>query len=245
MQIIAPSTIDQLTASQIGTVSAVNIKFGAYFLKMIDEITAKIDSMDPAEAARAGSWYFEANAFARELAAKHNVSMEIAAGVISAVSPRMPWLRNKKVADAILAEFRNYSDLSAMDAAKSIGMALSVNVCMAVRIARGESIATTLTGIKRRSFFNNIVDPTNSDSVTVDTWMLMAFVNTTGTDKKTALKYIEACEKSLDGTGAGYYVISDSVRQVAKRMDLKPHQVQALYWTVVSGSFDGSRTDIN
>jgi hypothetical protein len=245
MEIIAKSRMDELTETQVGKVAQTNATFGVFFSKMIDEIVSKIDSMDPVVAARSGSWYFEANAFAAELAAKHNVSIEIAAGVISAVSPRMPWLRNKKVADAILGEFRKYAELSAMDAAKQIGMALSANVSMAVRIARGEEIETTMTGIKRRSFYNNIVNPNGSDSVTVDTWMLMAMVNTTGTDKATALKYITACEKGLDGTGAGYYAISDAVREVAKTMDLKPHQVQALYWVAVSGSFDGARSDIN
>jgi hypothetical protein len=245
MQISAPSRLDILTAEQVAKISEVNIKFGAYFSKMIDEITSKIDNMDPAEAARAGSWYFEANAFARSLAEKYSTTVEIAAGIISAVSPRMPWLRNKVVAEAILREYAQYSDLSAKDAAKRIGMALSVNVAMAVEIARGADIATTLTGIKRRSFFNNIVDPADSDSVTVDTWMLMAFVNTTGTDKATALKFITACEKGLNGTGAGYYVISDCVRSVAKRMNLAPHAVQACYWTAVAGGFDGSRPDIH
>lgn len=247
MSIAAPSAQRFLTPSQIATIDKVNEDFGAHQAKMVDEITAKIDAMDPVTAARAASWYFEANAFAAELAAKHDVSVAVAAAVISAVSPRMPWLRNKKVANAILGEFRKYSNLSAIDAAKEIGMALSVNVAMAVRIARGNdnNISSTLTGIKRRSFFNNIVDPAISDSVTVDTWMLMAFVNTTGTDKAKALKYITSCEKSLDGTGAGYYVISDAVREVAKAMDLKPHQVQALYWVSQAGHFDGARTDIS
>lgn len=256
MQISAPSTMNvdvdpsdkkavQRHGAMVSTISNINIKFNAYFSKMAEEITAKIHNMDPAEAARAGSWYFEANAFARSLAEKYSTTVEIAAGVISAVSPRMPWLRNKTVADAVLREYAKYSDLSAKDAAKQIGMALSANVAMAITIARGADIETTLTGIKRRSFFNNIIDPSNSDSVTVDTWMLMAFVNTTGTDKATALKYITACETSLKGTGAGYYVISDTVRTVAKSMNLMPHQVQAIYWTAVSGSFDGSRTDIS
>jgi hypothetical protein len=245
MQINAPSNFYGLTATQAKSIDKIDNLFNVSMVKMVDEIISKVRIMDPAAAARAASWYFEANAFAAELAAKHSVSIEIASGVISAVSPRMPWLRNKKVADAILAQFRDYSQLSAMDAAKAIGMALSANVSMAVRIARGEDIETVLTGIKRRSFFNNIIDPAHSDSVTVDTWMLMAFVNTTGTDKATALKYITSCEKSLNGTGAGYYVISEAVREAAQAMDLMPSQVQALYWCQVSGSFDGGRSDIN
>lgn len=245
MQITAASTFDTLNYAQAVTLDSIDTKYGVSMTKMVDEIVSKIFAMDSVIAARAGSWYFEANAFSAEIAAKHNVSVEIAAGVIAAVSPRMPWLRNKKVAANILAEFRKYSDLSAMDAAKQIGMALSANVSMAVRIARGEDIATVLTGIKRRSFFNNIIDPANSNSVTVDTWMMMAFVNTTGTDKATALKYITACEKSLKGTGAGYYTIAEAVREAAAALSITPSQAQALYWVQVAGSFDGARSDIN
>lgn len=244
MEITTHTTFHGLTVEQASKIVAVDVKFGVSMIKMVDHISETIKSMDAQTAARAASWFFEANAFAAEIAAKHNVSIEIAAGVISAVSPRMPWLRNKKVANAILADFRNYSDLSAKDAAKRIGMALSVNVAMAVTIARGGDIETVLTGTKRRSFYNNIVAPFTNNDVTVDTWMLMAFVNTTGTDKATALKYIEACDKSL-GAGAGYFVIAESVREVAKEMGIKPHQTQALYWVCVSGDFDGARTDIN
>jgi hypothetical protein len=245
MEITAGTRFDGFTQAQLVKIVKNDETFGASMVKMVDEITGQIDNMDAATAARAGAWYFEANAFARELSERHNVSVEIAAGVISAVSPRMPWLRNKTVADAVLGSFRQYGKLSAMDAAKEIGMALSANVCMAVRIARGEDIETTLTGIKRRSFYNNIVAPMTSDAVTVDTWVMVAFCNTTGTDKATALRYITACEKGLDGAGAGYVVISEAVREVASAKGLMPHAVQALYWVSVSGSFDGSRTDIS
>jgi hypothetical protein len=245
MEITAGTRFDGFTQAQLAKIIKNDETFGASMVKMVDEIGSTIDNMGAATAARAGAWYFEANAFARELSERHGVSIEIAAGVISAVSPRMPWLRNKTVADAVLGSFRQYSAMGALDAARHIGMALSANVSMAVRIARGEAIETTLTGIKRRSFYNNIVAPMTSDAVTVDTWVMVAFCNTTGTDKATALRYITACEKGLDGAGAGYVVISEAVREVARTRSLMPHTVQALYWVAVSGSFDGGRSDIS
>lgn len=218
---------------------------GLMFSAITDDIDIVIRTMNPVIAAKASGWYFEAHAYAAELAAKYDVSIEIAAGVISAVSPRMPWLRNKRVAAAILEQFRTYSALSAVDAAKEIGMALSTNVAMAIRIARGENVTDALTGIKRQSFYNNIVDPYNGDSVTVDTWMINAIVRVNGVSKKDAEKMIRASETAMGGTGIGYFVIAEAVRNVAKRMNVHAHQVQAMYWTALAGDFNGSRTDIH
>lgn len=218
---------------------------GLMFSAITNDIQAVIDEMDTATAVKASGWYFEAHAYAAELAAKYDVSIEIAAGVLSAVSPRMPWLRNKNVAAAILERFRTYSALSATDAAKEIGLALSANVAMAISIARGANVSDTLTGIKRQSFYNNIVDPYNGDSVTVDTWMINAIVRVNGVSKKDAEKMIRASETAMGGTGIGYFVIAEAVRNVAKRMNVHAHQVQAMYWVALAKDFNGSRTDIN
>lgn len=217
---------------------------GFRFSHITDDIRMVIKGMDSVTAAKSAAWYFEANAFAGEIAAKHNVSIEIAAGVISAISPRMPWLRNKNVADAILGEFRKYSNLSAIDAAKEIGMALSANVALAVRIARGEDIANVLTGIKRQSFYNNIVSPHNGDSVTIDTWMINSLVRVYGISKKDAENAIVANKTAMGGTGIGYFLIAEAVRNVASEMNMHAHQIQALYWIALSGDFNGGRTDV-
>jgi hypothetical protein len=244
MEINALTAFSDLDIEQAKTLVEVSDKYGVSMIKMVDEITSKINGMDAETAARSAGWYFEAHEYATNLADKYNVSVSIAAGVISAVSPRMPWLRNKTVANAILREFRKYSDLSAKDAAKEIGMALGTNVTMAISIARSGDVENALTGIKRRSFYNNIIAPMTSDAVTVDTWMMMCFVNTSGTDKATALKYLGSCQKSLNNAGAGYIVIAESVREVARAMNLYPSQVQALYWVAVSGDFNGGRKEI-
>ena len=245
MEIFELSKISQLDTAGTYILDKAAAQYGVTTDDLIEEISECINDMPVAEAVNAGSWYFEANAFAKELAAKYSTTPEIAAGIIAAVSPRMPWLRNKYVADAILARMGEYASLSAMDAAKAMGLGLSVNVSMAIKIARGAVIGETLTGIKRRSFYNNIIAPNTNQSVTVDTWMMVAYCNVTGTDKATALKFITANEKALKGTGAGYFMIADAVRQVASEMNLMPHQVQAMYWVAVSGSFNGGRTDIN
>jgi hypothetical protein len=219
--------------------------FGVTTFDLAEQISHTVKTMDVADAVKAANWYFDAHNFAQYLSQTYNTTVEIAAGIIAAVSPRMPWLRNKVVAESILAGMGALAHLSAMDAAKEIGLGLSANVSMAIKIARGADISDTLTGIKRRSFFNNIVDPSVSQSVTVDTWMMVAYCHITGQDKKAALDFIRANEKALKGTGVGYFLIADAVRIVANEMNLLPHQVQAMYWTVVAGDYNGSRTDIH
>lgn len=249
------STIYEL--SSIATAIDINSKFGTIIGKaaanygvtttdLADDIRTQISRMTVGDAINAANWYFDAHCFATYLSETYGVTVNAAAGVISAVSPRMPWLRNKFVAESILANMGNVADLDANDAAKELGLGLSANVGMAIKIARGANISETLSGIKRRSFYNNIVAPrSDCNSVTVDTWMMETYCNVAGTDKATALKFVTANEKALKGTGAGYFLIADAVRIVANEMSIKPHQVQSLYWVCATGSMNGGREDIS
>lgn len=235
--------IDAKYGTIIGKAAA---EYGVTTLDLAEQISHIVNGMDVADAVKAGNWYFDANTFAQELADNYNTTVEIAAAIIAAVSPRMPWLRNKQIAETILARMGEFAEMNSLSAALEMKLGLSANIDMAIKIARGAAIETTLTGIKRRSFYNNIVAP-NSDcnSVTVDTWMMDAYCNFTGKDKATALKFVRANEKAMNGTGSGYFLIADAVRIVAQEMSIKPHQVQALYWVAVSGDQNGGRTDIN
>jgi hypothetical protein len=116
------------------------------------------------------------------------------------------------------------------------------NLSPAMEIARGGSIDEHLTGVKRRSFFNNMIDPEGSTDITVDTWMLRAPMNSTnrkdGLSLTDAGKFLNDSEKITKG-GAGYVSISEAVNTVAKERGLKPHEVQAAYWIAVSGSKNG------
>jgi hypothetical protein len=244
-EIFEISRFSQLTDSARTTVDKTAAEYGVTVYDLAEQIAQTVRSMDVADAVKAGGWYFDAHSFAAELASKYNTTIEIAAGIISAVSPRMPWLRNKHVAESILARMGEVASLSATDAASALKLGLGANVTMAIKIARGANIAETLTGVKRRSFYNNIVAPTMNDSVTVDTWMIMAYCNITGSDKAKGLDFVRANEKALKGTGSGYILIAEAVRMVATEMSLMPHQIQAMYWVAISGSYNGGREDIS
>lgn len=217
--------------------------------RLFNEIVDRINTLSEADKVAAHGWYSDANLFAFDLSDAYNVSVQQASGVIAAVSPRMPWLRNKSVAEKVLATFRNYSELSATEAATAMGLGLVSNFTMAVKIARGEAIADILTGTKRRSFYNNIVSPFGSDSVTIDTWMVRAFMNTSDVSLKDATAFLRKSETALGGTGFGYFALAEVCRYVAMGQrvfngPLTGAQVQSLYWVAVSGDVNGGRTDI-
>jgi hypothetical protein len=246
MLINETSRLSQLTPAGLTKLSATMAENNLLFDVLTREISETVFAMPIEEFDAAIEWYVKANEYAKYLAIRFDTTIEIAAGIISAVSPRMPWLRNMSVAAAILDKFNDYAELSALDVAKEIGLALSTNVSMAVKIARGGDVANTLTGTKRRSFYNNIVAPSEGDSVTIDTWMVRAFMRTNDSlTLKTATALLSKNETALGGTGAGYYVLSECVRNSAKEYGIKPCQIQAAYWVSVSKSMDGGRPDIS
>ena len=52
------------------------------------------------------AWYATAQAICSDLAVKHDVSDEVAAGVVAALSPRNRWERNVQDADALITAYR-------------------------------------------------------------------------------------------------------------------------------------------
>lgn len=208
---------------------------GVTFDSIKKEIFTVVSKLSQESLIESANWYFAANTFAKELAEEFNTTVEIASGVISAISPRMRWAFNKTNAHKILEKLGSVSDLSPHDAAKAFEMGLYSNFSMAISIARGVDISNTLSGTKRRSFYNNIVDPTKGDSVTIDTWMVRAIMNINGMNLATATDFLRKNRTALGGTGVGYFVLAESVREVAKRMEMLPHQIQAAYWCAVSG----------
>jgi hypothetical protein len=239
------SRLSQLTPAGLDKLAKGMAEYKLRFDAVTADIRNIISGMSSDVVAESAEWYEQANGYALMLSGIYDVTPAQVAGIISAVSPRMSWQRNKSVAESILNRFRNFDpELSALEIAARMELGLHSNVAMAVKIARGEEIAEVLSGTKRRSFYNNIIAPDKGDSVTVDTWMGRTIMRTTDATLKEATDILRANYRALGGTGVGYYVVAESVRTVAKEMNLSAASVQAIYWVGISGSMNGGREDI-
>lgn len=103
----------------------------------------------PAEIEQGITWYQTAHNEARRIA-----TLEEGAGVIAALSPRMPWDRNLAIAERAFVEGRASG-------------AMGANVAKAQAILDGADPLDVLGGLKVRSFYANIVFPDGPD-VTID-----------------------------------------------------------------------------
>jgi hypothetical protein len=103
------------------------------------------------------------------------------------------------------------------------------NFEMAWKIANGAPVGSTLTGRKRRNFYNNILG--DSKAVTVDVHMAKGMSMTPGSTvsgKKAAEKYLIV--KGATTGGAGYTFAAQAVTNVANRLGIEPGQAQAIIW---------------
>jgi hypothetical protein len=116
-----------------------------------------IQDASVAQIMQAAEWYSEAQSIAIQLSEKYLISLDVAAGIIAAFSPRTRWAQNILNAERFLND-------------ESIP-ALGNNIRMAAAVMNDESISA-LKGRKTNSFAHNISG--NMDKVTIDVWMIRA-----------------------------------------------------------------------
>lgn len=103
-------------------------------------------------------WYARARRYAKRLAKLHGVTTSTAAGVISALSPRLQWLVNTRAAHKLL------------DGQDVPGVFMQ-NLVKAQRILAGERPLSVLSGPKTRAFYRAIM---GHDDAVVDVWVARA-----------------------------------------------------------------------
>jgi hypothetical protein len=108
-------------------------------------ITMLFRKATPAEIAEGIQWYRDAHEFAASLAAKNGTTVNVAAGVIAALSPLNSWAANKKLAERFMAA-----------GGLHVGY-LSLGLSKARDILAGAPIEETLNGQKTRNFYRSII----------------------------------------------------------------------------------------
>ena len=190
---------------------------------MIGNIIAIHKQAQPPEFTAGLQWYHLAREHAERIS-QLGVTLEQAAYVIAALSPRTAWNHNLATAWSIVKHWKAGGDVDNYD--KTGCRALPLNISKAFAILDGN--LSVLSGNKVTAFADNILYPSASKRVTVDSWATrIAWGLVTVND-----------EIGRHPTPKEYREISAAYQAVAGFVGLLPLEVQAITW-VVSHRLEG------
>ncbi len=224
----------------------------------IDECAARMEKMvDSTSIHKGRRWFLDEHDFHVAQAKKFHVSPEAAIGAMAALSPRCSPRENRDYAEAILAHHKEFDSAKSCSDGVHTG-ALGKNNEQAWSVVSDDD-PEHLTGVKRRSFFNNILFPGRTNDVTVDTQVgkilkAVAIKHAEGASKpivpptgkkdtaqEETMRFVSegAGTKNMDA-GAGYYILADAIRTVARNHKESPDTIQSVVWLGMGG---GKRED--
>jgi hypothetical protein len=175
-------------------------------------------------------WYEAARTFAVGLSERYGVSLEVAAGVLAALSPKVNWDRNMWAGDYLLRTGRKPPQVLpySVERARRIMAGEDIDtVLMCARCARGDKRSHTCSGEKVRQFYACLTDPA-CDAVCVDRHAFDIAAGRMTNDR---------VRKALDRKGV-YGVVADTYRVTAALVSLQvgitvaASAVQAVTWVV-------------
>ena len=192
----------------------------------LDRVTAHtkvwVGRATEAEICEGKAWYSEAMEFAKYLSVNFNVSQVVSAGVISALSPNNKWERNKIDAFNLLQAHADGRDADSVKVCT-----YNANKARAMGILMGD--VKMLRKARKTHAFALNVGVMDESVVTIDKWMVRAFLTTSQTPKDTPTAL----------TSAQYDRLSAHFCRVAKRMGYKPYELQAIMWVTIRNRWMG------
>ena len=161
-------------------------------------------------------WYSEAQSVAHTLADTYGVTPEVAAGVVSALSPNNKWERNKLDAATVLAAVETGTSPESVKVCT-----YNTNKLKAFDIAMGNRKVLKQSP-KTFAFAQNVgnLDPNH---VTIDKWHLRA-MQTTAKDYKDAKTSV---------TPKQYRILEEETVKVAREFGLSGYEFQAIVWVTI------------
>ncbi len=192
-------------------------------------VTRVFRTATPEQITGALDWYLDARTVADALAVKSGVTLDVAAGVLAALSPLNSWGANVNLAARFLAT----------PGGLTAGY-LRVGLDKARRIVAGHDILSVLHSDKVSAFYAGIVAAGETDAVCVDRHAYDIAVNT---------RHNEGDRPKL--SKGRYNAVADTYRAAAGilsrevGMILYPAQVQSITWVTwrqrywAAGAFDG------
>lgn len=145
------------------------------------------------------AWYAEAHAVARDQVAEYGVTIEVASGVLAALSPRMGWGSNVALAERMLASG------GTLDRG-----ALSRSLQQARHIYHGTPVLEVLGGPKTRAFYEAILSSGQEGTPVIDRHAWDMLVGQRGAVAPTLGQYRQAAEmmtRAAKIAGVGTHVM--------------------------------------
>jgi hypothetical protein len=161
------------------------------------------------------AWYLRANIWCERIAVKYGISAYKVASVLSALSPRNKWQRNKHDAEQVIKTWRNG------------GKPEDINVCtFTSNKEKAFGILNNVQEIepkslKTRAFLLNIAY-LDQEAITVDVWHLRACFDRMIVPKSLTPKI--------------YDQIQSITLKIAKEKGIRGYEFQAIVWGAVRGS---------
>ena len=184
--------------------------------KMGGNVRFWLDMATDAEIQEGCRWYDDATSYALELANEFDVSPVKAGAVISALSPRNRWNRNKIDAFNVFDAVRNNVSYDAVRVST-----FNANKKKAFDIVEGR-VKINKTSRKTHRFAMN-VGRADDTYVTIDSWMLYAF------QSKSMIR--KPLENSV--TARQYDLLEEKFRRISYDTGYSPAQLQAIVWVVI------------
>lgn len=166
--------------------------------------TAVYRSATPAQIEAGSRWYSDAHAIVRDQSVEHHVTVEVASGVIAALSPRTGWGPNVVLAERMLASGGTLDH-----------GALGRSLRQARAICEGVPALTVLRGPKTRAFYSAIVSAGESTDAVIDRHAWDMLVGKRGATPPNITQYRAAAH---------------CMSQAARITGQSVHHVQAVTW---------------
>jgi hypothetical protein len=159
-------------------------------------------------------WYKEAHDYCADLASLTGIELKVSAAVVSVLSPRNKWPRNKQDAKSLIEAHQAGRPMDSFSVCTFTGN--KRRAWELISDPSGFDPDKFFKGLKTRCFWDNIVFP-DSQRVTIDTWAARAAYNTKGN-----------WQRSLKATE--YRQLEKQYQTAAKEVDLTPKDFQAVVW---------------
>lgn len=180
----------------------------------------------PQELQEGLDWYKNAHEACDAIGRGYGIPVEKVAGVVAALSPGLQWKLNLEQAEYFI---RHVQAGASMDdaCALPVGVYGKGNRRKAYRILKSDGAFETVLGLlgkrgpKTRAFFTNIANPYSYGAVTIDRHA-----------KGAAYNIIENRDKLTIVKESEYLTLQKVYQNVAARIGILPHQLQAVVWVV-------------